>query len=128
MRLLTSIVLWKSTLCAVGIWLGVQNLEGCPKIVKNYEVCRSPDEMRMKLSVQFQGEEGIDAGGVSREWYQVTVMHPWLPAFLLSWLARQALCILLISASFLQFDFNSAANVTAWAAAIMARKSQGSDF
>ena len=25
----------------------------------------------MKLSVQFQGEEGIDAGGVSREWYQV---------------------------------------------------------
>ena len=28
--------------------------------------------MRMKLSVQFQGEEGIDAGGVSREWYQVT--------------------------------------------------------
>ena len=27
--------------------------------------------MRMKLSVQFQGEEGIDAGGVSREWYQV---------------------------------------------------------
>ena len=33
--------------------------------------CRSPEEMRMKLSVQFQGEEGIDAGGVSREWYQV---------------------------------------------------------
>lgn len=27
--------------------------------------------MRMKLSIQFQGEEGIDAGGVSREWYQV---------------------------------------------------------
>ena len=26
----------------------------------------------MKLSVQFQGEEGIDAGGVSREWYQVS--------------------------------------------------------
>ena len=33
--------------------------------------------MRMKLSVQFQGEEGIDAGGVSREWYQV-------PAFFLN--------------------------------------------
>jgi E3 ubiquitin-protein ligase HUWE1 len=32
---------------------------------------RTPDEMRCKLSVQFQGEEGIDAGGVSREWYQV---------------------------------------------------------
>ena len=40
--------------------------------------------MRMKLSVQFQGEEGIDAGGVSREWYQVTVMHPWLHASLSS--------------------------------------------
>ena len=32
---------------------------------------RSPDEMRAKLSVSFVGEEGIDAGGVSREWYQV---------------------------------------------------------
>ena len=28
----------------------------------------------MKLSVQFQGEEGIDAGGVSREWYQVSCL------------------------------------------------------
>ena len=37
--------------------------------------------MRMKLSVQFQGEEGIDAGGVSREWYQVcshTAKRTWL--------------------------------------------------
>jgi E3 ubiquitin-protein ligase HUWE1 len=32
---------------------------------------RTPEEMRYKLSVQFTGEEGIDAGGVSREWYQV---------------------------------------------------------
>lgn len=32
---------------------------------------RSPEELRCKLSVQFTGEEGIDAGGVSREWYQV---------------------------------------------------------
>lgn len=32
---------------------------------------RSASEMRHKLSVSFQGEEGIDAGGVSREWYQV---------------------------------------------------------
>jgi hypothetical protein len=42
-----------------------------PSLLRKYKVCRSPDEMRMKLSVQFQGEEGIDAGGVSREWYQV---------------------------------------------------------
>lgn len=27
--------------------------------------------MRGKLSVQFHSEEGIDAGGVTREWYQV---------------------------------------------------------
>lgn len=33
---------------------------------------RTPAEMRGKLSVSFIGEEGIDAGGVSREWYQVT--------------------------------------------------------
>lgn len=32
---------------------------------------KSPQEMRGKLSVAFVGEEGIDAGGVSREWYQV---------------------------------------------------------
>lgn len=32
---------------------------------------RPPGEMRAKLSVQFHGEEGIDAGGVSREWYSV---------------------------------------------------------
>lgn len=32
---------------------------------------RTPDEMGLKLSVSFQGEEGIDAGGVSREWFQV---------------------------------------------------------
>lgn len=31
--------------------------------------------MRGKLSVQFHSEEGIDAGGVTREWYQV---HPLL--------------------------------------------------
>ena len=30
---------------------------------------RSPEELRCKLSVQFSGEEGVDAGGVAREWY-----------------------------------------------------------
>ncbi len=28
--------------------------------------------MRGKLNVVFHGEEGVDAGGVSREWYQVS--------------------------------------------------------
>jgi E3 ubiquitin-protein ligase HUWE1 len=42
---------------------------------------RTPEEMRMKLSVQFQGEEGIDAGGVSREWYQVVAREMFNPNF-----------------------------------------------
>lgn len=33
---------------------------------------KTPAELRAKLSVSFVGEEGIDAGGVSREWYQVS--------------------------------------------------------
>jgi hypothetical protein len=37
---------------------------------------KTPQEMRGKLSVAFVGEEGIDAGGVSREWYQV--QHCWV--------------------------------------------------
>jgi len=32
---------------------------------------KTADEMRRRLSVNFQGEEGMDAGGVSREWYSV---------------------------------------------------------
>jgi hypothetical protein len=46
---------------------------------------KSPDEMRAKLSVQFVGEEGIDAGGVSREWYQVMareIFNPNLALFI----------------------------------------------
>jgi len=30
---------------------------------------KSGEEMRAKIQVQFQGEEGIDAGGVAKEWY-----------------------------------------------------------
>jgi E3 ubiquitin-protein ligase HUWE1 len=32
---------------------------------------RTADEMHGRLNVQFQGEDGVDAGGVTREWYQV---------------------------------------------------------
>lgn len=32
---------------------------------------RSPSELRGKLNVQFTGEEGVDAGGLTREWYQL---------------------------------------------------------
>jgi len=31
---------------------------------------RSPQELKGRLTVHFQGEEGIDAGGLTREWYQ----------------------------------------------------------
>ena len=32
---------------------------------------RSTQDLKGRLTVHFQGEEGIDAGGLSREWYQV---------------------------------------------------------
>lgn len=32
---------------------------------------RSVDDIKGRLTVQFQGEEGIDAGGLTREWYQL---------------------------------------------------------
>lgn len=32
---------------------------------------RSPQELKGRLTVHFQGEEGIDAGGLTREWYQL---------------------------------------------------------
>lgn len=32
---------------------------------------RSTQDLKGRLNVQFQGEEGIDAGGLTREWYQL---------------------------------------------------------
>jgi hypothetical protein len=48
---------------------------------------RTPEELRHKLNVQFTGEEGVDAGGVSREWYQVgvSVGSPPLTNIEISW-------------------------------------------
>lgn len=40
---------------------------------------RAPVELRCKLSVQFSGEEGIDAGGLTREWYQVMAREMFNP-------------------------------------------------
>lgn len=28
-----------------------------------------PEELKGKLHVEFEGEEGVDAGGVTREWF-----------------------------------------------------------
>lgn len=32
---------------------------------------RPPQDLKSRLTVHFQGEEGIDAGGLTREWYQL---------------------------------------------------------
>ena len=32
---------------------------------------RSTQDLKGRLTVHFQGEEGIDAGGLTREWYQL---------------------------------------------------------
>ncbi|CAL8470976.1 g10518 [Coccomyxa elongata] len=40
---------------------------------------KTPEEMRGKLHVVFHGEEGVDAGGVSREWYQVMAREMFNP-------------------------------------------------
>lgn len=32
---------------------------------------REPDELKARLNVKFKGEEGVDAGGVTREWFSV---------------------------------------------------------
>lgn len=44
---------------------------------------RSADELRGHLSVHFEGEEGIDAGGVAREWYQVISREMFNPGYAL---------------------------------------------
>ncbi len=37
-----------------------------------HQTCvRSPNDMRGKLHVKFQGEEGVDAGGLTREWFSI---------------------------------------------------------
>ena len=44
---------------------------------------RTPGEMRGRLSVSFHGEEGVDAGGVSREWYSILARAMFDPSFAL---------------------------------------------
>lgn len=33
--------------------------------------CRSPAEIKAKMHVEFRHEEGVDMGGLTKEWYQV---------------------------------------------------------
>ena len=35
---------------------------------------RSPQDLKGRLTLHFQGEEGIDAGGLAREWYQLLLV------------------------------------------------------
>ena len=45
---------------------------------------RSADEIKFgKLSVRFQGEDGVDAGGVTREWFQVMSRQMFNPDYAL---------------------------------------------
>jgi len=44
---------------------------------------RKAEEMRGRLSVQFVNEEGIDAGGVSREWYTILAREMFNPNYCL---------------------------------------------
>lgn len=44
---------------------------------------RTPDEMKGRLHVQFSGEEGVDAGGVTREWYTILARQIFDPNYVL---------------------------------------------
>ena len=45
---------------------------------------KSPDEIKYaKLSIRFNGEEGVDAGGVTREWFQVLARQMFNPDYAL---------------------------------------------
>merc|ERR1719456_1327491 len=44
---------------------------------------RSGDEMRGKLNINFVQEEGMDAGGVAREWFKILAMEIFNPNYAL---------------------------------------------
>jgi E3 ubiquitin-protein ligase HUWE1 len=44
---------------------------------------RSGQELRRKLHISFTGEEGIDAGGVTREWYMILAREIFNPNYVL---------------------------------------------
>ena len=46
--------------------------------------CKYGDEIEYaKLSIRFHGEEGVDAGGVTREWFQVMARQMFNPDYAL---------------------------------------------
>lgn len=44
---------------------------------------RSPEHLKGRLHVQFTGEEGVDAGGVTREWYTILARQIFDPNYVL---------------------------------------------
>lgn len=44
---------------------------------------RTPEDMKGRLHVQFTGEEGVDAGGVTREWYIILARQIFDPNYVL---------------------------------------------
>lgn len=61
------------------------NVRRSQVFVDSYNQLRShtADEMRGRLHIQFNGEEGIDAGGVTREWYIILARQIFDPNYAL---------------------------------------------
>jgi E3 ubiquitin-protein ligase HUWE1 len=43
----------------------------------------STDQLRARLDIRFKGEEGIDAGGLTREWYEILARDMFNPDYAL---------------------------------------------
>lgn len=48
-----------------------------------FESLKTSDALRRKLSISFQGEDGVDAGGLTREWYTVLAREMFNPNYAL---------------------------------------------
>lgn len=73
----------------------------------------NPDDLKKQLYVEFEGEQGIDEGGVSKEFFQLIVEEIFNPDFgeLLSIYIREVMKLLkshtVIQSSILKFPHSS---------------------
>ena len=44
---------------------------------------RRPEDLKGRINVHFNGEEGIDAGGLTREWYTILAREMFNPNYVL---------------------------------------------
>ncbi|KAK8313240.1 hypothetical protein V6Z12_D01G095700 [Gossypium hirsutum] len=62
--------MWKLNVSLEPLWEELSNCIGLTEAqLAQSSLC--PTDLKGRLNVQFQGEEGIDAGGLTREWYQL---------------------------------------------------------